>query len=212
MSDNSRAYNSVWQLRGDAWRRLEEASDRLTKPTTSGELKDEYVTICRDLLATLTPLEPYWAYPGTPQFARVQRMFSAGSYDKFAHAVARINRALTTESYRTGDVEHAGLDENDMFPSDPRELANQPVTQREQPYFEVLVVESMTEAQRTCAAFSGHWRRLSFISKARRTILMSAYVDMRPCERTLLPPSQVVRATEELICDASIRSQGRLGL
>jgi hypothetical protein len=41
---------------------------------------------------------------------------------------------------------------------------------------------------------------------------MSAYVDMRPCERTLLPPSQVVRATEELICDASIRGQGRLGL
>ena len=55
-------------------------------------------------------------------------------------------------------------------------------------------------------------RRLSFISKVMRTILMSAYVHMRPCERTLLPPSQVVRATEELICDASIRSQGRLGL
>jgi arginine decarboxylase len=139
---------------------LEEASDRLTKPTTSGELKDEYVTICRDLLATLTPLEPYWAYPGTPQFARVQRMFSAGSYDKFAHAVARINRALTTESYRTGDVEHAGLDENDMFPSDPRELANQPVTKREQPYFEVLVVESMTEAQeRALRKEVRSWRR-----------------------------------------------------
>jgi arginine decarboxylase len=55
-------------LRGDAWCRLEEASDRLTKPTISGELREEYVTICRDLLATLTPLEPYWAYPGTPQF------------------------------------------------------------------------------------------------------------------------------------------------
>jgi len=110
VSDNSRAYNSVWQLRSDAWCRLEEASDRLTKPTTNGELKEEYVTICRDLLATLTPLEPYWAYPGTPQFSRVQRLFTAGSYDKFAHAVARINRALTTESYRTGDVEHAGLD------------------------------------------------------------------------------------------------------
>ena len=49
MGDNSRVYNSVWQLRGDAWCRLEEASDRLTKPTTSGELKDEYVTMCRDL-------------------------------------------------------------------------------------------------------------------------------------------------------------------
>ena len=108
MSDNSHAYNSVWQLRGDSWCRLEEASDRLAQPTTSGELKDEYVAICKDLLTTLTPLEPYWAYPGMPQFSRVSRLFSAGSYDKFAHAVSRINWALTTESYRSGDVEHAG--------------------------------------------------------------------------------------------------------
>ena len=40
MSDNSRAYNSVWQLRGDAWCRLEEAADRLTRPTTNGALKE----------------------------------------------------------------------------------------------------------------------------------------------------------------------------
>jgi arginine/lysine/ornithine decarboxylase len=160
VSDNSRAYNSVWQLRSDAWCRLEEASDRLTKPTTNGELKEEYVTICRDLLATLTPLEPYWAYPGTPQFSRVQRLFTAGSYDKFAHAVARINRALTTESYRTGDVEHAGLDEHDMFGADPRQLEHQPVTKRDQPYFEVLVVESMTEAQeRALRKEVRSWRR-----------------------------------------------------
>jgi arginine decarboxylase len=84
----------------------------LTKPAASGELKAEYVAICRDLLTTLTPLEPYWAYPGMPQFSRVSRLFSAGSYDKFAHAVSQINWALTTESYRSGDVEHAGLDEH----------------------------------------------------------------------------------------------------
>jgi hypothetical protein len=60
----------------------------------------------------------------------------------FAHAVARINRALTTESYRTGDVEHAGLDEQDVFPADPRTLEHQPVNKRDRPYFEVLVVVS----------------------------------------------------------------------
>ena len=147
MSDNSRAYNSIWQLRGDAWCRLEEAADRLTRPTTDGALKERYVAICQDLLTQLTPLEPYWAYPGSPQFARVQRLFAGGSYDKFARAVTRINRALTTESYRTGDVEHAGLDDHDMFPADPRQLEQQPASKRDQPYFEVLVVESMTEAQ-----------------------------------------------------------------
>jgi arginine decarboxylase len=39
MADNSHAYNSVWQLRSDAWCRLEEAGDRLTRTTTTGELK-----------------------------------------------------------------------------------------------------------------------------------------------------------------------------
>ncbi|WP_319454564.1 MULTISPECIES: ornithine decarboxylase [unclassified Mycobacterium] len=160
MSDNSHAYNSVWQLRGDAWCRLEEAADRLTRTTTTGELKDQYTDICRELLATLTPLEPYWAYPGSPQFAKVQRLFNAGNYDKFAHAVTRINRALTTESYRSGDVENAGLDDTDMFPADPRTLEQQPATRKEQLYFEVLVVEKMTEAQeRALRKEVRSWRR-----------------------------------------------------
>ncbi len=160
MNENSRAYNSVWQLRGDSWCRLEEAADRLTRSTTTGQLKDTYIRNCRGLLARLTPLEPYWAYPGSLQFAKVQRQFNAGTYDKFAHAVARINRALTTESYRTGDMDHAGLDETDMFPSDPRSLERPVGTSEEQPYFEVLVVESMTEAQeRALRKEVRSWRR-----------------------------------------------------
>ncbi|MBI3228312.1 MAG: aminotransferase class I/II-fold pyridoxal phosphate-dependent enzyme [Mycolicibacterium cosmeticum] len=159
--DNSRAYNSVWQFRSDAWCRLEEAADRLTRPSTTGGLKDEYVGICHDLLTKLTPLEPYWAFPGSPQFAKVQRLFNAGAYDKFAHAVARINRALTTESYRTGDVDTAGSDDTaDLFPADPRTLESQPSNRREQLYFEVLVVEKMTEAQeRALRKEVRSWRR-----------------------------------------------------
>lgn len=96
MNHNSHAYNSVWQMRGDAWCRLEEAADRLTRPTTSGQRRDEYIRICTELLDQLTPLEPYWAYPGTTQFTKLQRLFAAGHLDKFARAVSRINRALAT--------------------------------------------------------------------------------------------------------------------
>ena len=147
MTEHLRAYNSLWQVRSDSWCRLEEAADRLIRPTTTGALKEKCVSNCQELLAELSTLEPYWAYPGSPQFARVQRLFSAGSYDKFAQAVLRINRALSTESYRSGDVENAGADELDIFPADPRQLEHQPPTQGERPYFEVLVVEKMTEAQ-----------------------------------------------------------------
>jgi arginine decarboxylase len=160
MADNSHPYNSVWQFRGDAWCRLEEAADRLNRSTTTGKLKEKYVAICKDLLTRLTPLEPYWAYPGSPQFARVQRLFAAGSYDKFGYAVSRINRALTTESYRTGDADSAGVDDNDMFPADAGQLEQQPAGRKEQLYFEVLVVESMTEAEeRALRKEIRSWRR-----------------------------------------------------
>ncbi|WP_019927828.1 aminotransferase class I/II-fold pyridoxal phosphate-dependent enzyme [Nocardia sp. BMG111209] len=160
MTEHLRAYNSLWQVRSDSWCRLEEAADRLTRPTTTGELREKQAAACRELLAELSSLEPYWAYPGSPQFARVQRLFTAGSYDKFAQAVARINRALTTESYRSGDVENAGADDLDMFPADPRQLEHQPAAQRDRPYFEVLVVEKMTEDQeRVLRSEVRKWRR-----------------------------------------------------
>lgn len=160
VADDSHAYNSVWQLRGDSWCRLEEAADRLTRTSTTSELKEQYAALCGDLLATLAPLEPYWAYPGSPQFAKVQRLFSAGHYDKFAHAVTRINRALTSESYRSGNVDTAGLDETDVFPTDPRTLEQHPANAKEQLYFEVLVVEKMTETQeRALRKEVRSWRR-----------------------------------------------------
>ncbi|MFZ0715020.1 MAG: ornithine decarboxylase, partial [Mycobacterium sp.] len=99
MTEHLRAYNSLWQVRSDSWCRLEEAADRLTRPDTAGVLKEKCIASCQELLNQLSSLEPYWAYPGTPQFARVQRLFAGGSYDKFCQLVARINRALTQESY-----------------------------------------------------------------------------------------------------------------
>lgn len=160
MTEHLRAYNSLWQVRSDSWCRLEEAADRLTRPTTTGALKDKWASACQELLSRLSTLEPYWAYPGAPQFARVQRLFAGGNYDKFAQAVAQINRALTTESYRSGDVDNAGADELDMFPSDPRQLLEHQPAQRERPYFEVLVVEKMTEDQeRALRNEVRKWRR-----------------------------------------------------
>lgn len=191
MLDNSHhAYNSAWQLRGDAWCRLEEAADRLTRTSTTSELKDQYAAVCSELLSTLAPLEPYWAYPGLPQFATVQRLLSAGNYDKFAHAVTRINRELTSESYRSGNVDTAGLNETDVFPADPRTLEHQPVTQTEQLYFEVLVVEKMTEAQeRALRKEVRSWRQISISSDVTEVFLTHEHSLGRLCPNTREEPS-----------------------
>ena len=160
MVDTSHAYNSVWQLRADAWCRLEEAAERLSWPTTSGRGKEQCAAVVGDLLAQLTPLEPYWAFPGAPLFARAQRLFTAGQYDKFGRMVSRINRALTTDSYRSGDMDTAGRDDHDLFPTEPRTLEQQPGKSRDRLYFEVLVVESMTEAQESALRNEVRsWRR-----------------------------------------------------
>ncbi len=140
------AYNTVWQMRADAWCRLEEAATGLDLPE-SPEFKDEYVKVVAELLAELAPVEPYWAYPGPQSFSRLQRLFTAGDYGKFARAVSRVNRALTSESYRTGDSEGVQEDEFAMHAVEPRAQEQNQAQSREQLYFEVLVVDMMTEEQ-----------------------------------------------------------------
>ena len=115
---------------------------------------------CQELLARLST----WSPTGPTPARRNSREFSGFSppaaTTSSRQAVARINRALTTESYRSGDVDNAGADELDMFPADPRQLEHQPATQRDRPYFEVLVVEKMTEAQeRALRNEVRRWRR-----------------------------------------------------
>ena len=85
---SAKSYNSVWQLRADTWCRLEDAAGQLSRLGGTGRLADEHQSVCAELLALLSPVEPYWAYPSGLQFARLNRMFAAGEYDKFAQSVA----------------------------------------------------------------------------------------------------------------------------
>ena len=105
---------------------------------------DLMVEATSGLLDALAPIERYWAFPGPEAYRRVRDLFTAARYDRFARLVAGINRALVTEAYRTasgwsavsGDLEKAELD---------GVVAEQAVPAR--PYFEVLVVETLTADQ-----------------------------------------------------------------
>ena len=157
---NPHAYNTAWQFRADAWSRLEEASDRLS--TAAARRGDLLPLIDRvdEHLSALAPLERYWAFPGIHMFAQTQRLFATGAYDKFAMAVAKINQALITESYRTG-VQTSPLEGDNQALGATAVPAEEPGHHRSaRPYFEVLVVESMTEAQeRALRKEVRGWRR-----------------------------------------------------
>jgi len=146
-TSTARAYNSWWQARSDTWSRLEEASGQLAAAALSGQPAEELIEIVSCLLDALAPVEQYWAFPGPEAHRRIRELFASASYGRVALLVARITRALVTESYRTGtgwtpvggDHEEAELEEAGAGQAGPGRPAR--------PYFEVLVVETLTPAQ-----------------------------------------------------------------
>ncbi len=144
---SSHVYNSVAQMRADAWCRLEDAAGQLVRLAAAGKPTDSHQGICADVLAQLEPIEPYWAYPGGAQVARIARIFAAGDYLKFAQAVTHVNHALSRETYRSGQSDMFDADDDDYFPAVAGRAEAAPGGKREPKYFEVLAVESLTEAQ-----------------------------------------------------------------
>ncbi len=153
---NRPAYNSTWQIRNDAWCSLEETSGQLllagAQHRPFGDM-DEAIT---KLLDVLGPIERFWAFPGMPAFQKMRRLFTAGKYDRFAALVRGINRALATDSYRSGHTWDLGA-EDDALDHAAHPLENARV---DRPYFEVLIVEDMTEHQERSLREELHrWRR-----------------------------------------------------
>lgn len=151
-------YNSVWQMRADAWCRLEDTAGQLARLTAAGKPTDSHQAICAEVLALLAPIEPYWAYPGAAQFARLNRIWETGDHARFAQAVSHINHALTLETYRFGDVETVSLDNDDFLSAEVHRADDR--AKREPKYFEVLAVEALTDAQERHLRDEVHsWRR-----------------------------------------------------
>ena len=140
---NTKAYNSLWQFKADAWSSLEDAAVQLSIASAGERSLERAVDTATELLDVLGPIERLYAYPGIGEFSNVRRMFAAGKYDQFAAMVGEINRAFVTDSFRTGRVRNLGrgdqTSDHDIHPGEE--------TGGNRPYFEVLVVEDMSEQQ-----------------------------------------------------------------
>lgn len=154
---NRKAYNSLWQLRADTWCSLEEEAERLGAAAGTGRRTDRLTQRITALLDQLTPIEPYWAYPGVQACLQTRRLFAAGKYTRFARAVASLHRGLVSESYRTGATWSVAA-----AVAEPAEVPVQGTggPNQEKPYFEVLLVEDLSEAQeRALREELRSWRR-----------------------------------------------------
>jgi arginine decarboxylase len=150
------AYNSLWQVRTDAWSALEECTAQLALAGAQQRPVEQLTDTVAEVLAVLAPIERFWAFPGMRAFFKMRRLFTTGKYDRCAAIVARINRALATDSYQGSQSWDADA-EDDAYDHEARS-ADQGRPQR--PYFEVLVVEDMTEDQeRALREEFRRWRR-----------------------------------------------------
>jgi arginine decarboxylase len=150
------AYNSLWQLRNDTWSSLEESTTQLALAGAQQRPVGRLAERVTRLLDILGSVERFWAFPGAQTLREVQRLFAADEYDRLAAAVGRANRALVTESYRGGQAWDLRADD-EAYDRDTRPV-KQPRTDR--PYFEVLVVEDLTQEQESALREELHrWRR-----------------------------------------------------
>ena len=138
-------YSSAIQLRSDRWSALREATAALARETKARSV----TTLTKrvgELFVSLAVIEPYWAFPGMSAFDHMRRQFEHGNMDDLAFAVNRVTRALTTGAYRRrhiplerDSVDNDEHDDEAMLPPEARALAK--------PYFEVLIVDNVSEHQ-----------------------------------------------------------------
>ena len=153
---NALAYNSLWQFRNDSWSSLEEAGTQLVLAGTQCRPTDPPAGTVSGLLDALAPIERFWAFPGAQRFQEMRRLFTAGKYDRFAAMVSGFNRALVTETYRDGRFQDTSGEDGGYRQAAPATEQAPPG----RPYFEVLVVEDLSEAQeRSLRDEFRRWRR-----------------------------------------------------
>jgi arginine/lysine/ornithine decarboxylase len=152
----SLAYNSLWQHRNDSWSSLEESVTQLALAAAQRRPAAPLAETVAGLLDVLASMERFWAFPGAQTLREIQRLFSAGKYDRLAALVGRANRALVTESYRQGQIPDVHSDDD----ARDRDTGQAAPARAGRPYFEVLVVEDLTEEQeRSLREELRRWRR-----------------------------------------------------
>ncbi|SDZ91686.1 aminotransferase class I/II-fold pyridoxal phosphate-dependent enzyme [Rubrimonas cliftonensis] len=152
-------YYSAVQLRADRWTALRQTLEAAARHGPKARGAAKLAAKAEALLDSLTPIEAYWAFPGRAAFEHMRRQLAHGHLDDAAHLVRRAARALTSGAYRRRhiplsieDAEAEEMEDESTLSVEARALVR--------PYFEVLVVDDISEHQE-------RWLRAS-LQRARR--------------------------------------------
>ena len=143
--DSVSDYYSATQLRTDRWSALREVTGSLARNAPAKISATDRAT-AHDLFSSLALIEPYWAFPGMQVFDHLRRQLDHNSYEDLAFSVHRITRALTTGAYRRRNIP-LERDSVDKEEHDDEALLSPEARALTKPYFEVLIVDNVSEQQ-----------------------------------------------------------------
>ncbi len=122
--------------RHDRWRELNSAAHRWAADGRSKEGARERV---QKILAELSPMEEFWAYPGPALMRTLREAFDSQNAAVFARLAQKVGRSLLSGNYRTDSADWDALLEASLQPTEALPPDVQDATGGK-PYFEVLIV------------------------------------------------------------------------
>ena len=139
------AYHSVMQLRMDGWKQLQYNAQRLHEAAAADAEIGRWRKRVRAGLELLEPIDSYWAFPSRHDFDTLNELYGKRRYEQLAKLISRINRAISSQSYRNRQVSLA-LGEEEDEAQELGEAVEERIAQayRSRPYFEVLVVDTIS--------------------------------------------------------------------
>ncbi len=143
-------YYSASQLRADRWSSLKGVTARLAQAERHRAATAQLAEKARRILASLEPIEMYWAFPGPSRFNHLHRLLDAEDYGALAALTARIVRALMSGSYRRRAFapDHAAAVQHEREAEGEEDLPESTEGRvHAKPYFEVLVVDDLAPQQ-----------------------------------------------------------------
>ena len=139
-------YYSAIQLRADRWSALRETTGRLARLDENSSDTANLTKQAEDLFEALSPIEMYWAFPGLAAFDHLRRQLAHRNWADLSFSVRRVVRALTSGTYRRRNVTLAH-DESDAEETEDESTLSVEARALTKPYFEVLLVDELTEQQ-----------------------------------------------------------------
>src|SRR6266403_516604 len=131
---------SPGEARCDRWQELAHAAQTLVAQSSSGSATKETLATVESLLAPLSVIETFRAYPGEAMMSALKDALGRRDYSSFSRITNRIAKAIITGSYRRSASawkigEEGETERSDRLLKDYFETGD-----LTKPYFEVLIV------------------------------------------------------------------------